>query len=97
MAAYIVSTVNITDAEKFAAYVKAVAGLSERFGGEYLLRGKIAEALEGDIDPEERVVVSRFPNAEAARAFIGSSAYQAGKRLRVGAGEVRSRLLVDPA
>jgi uncharacterized protein (DUF1330 family) len=97
MAAYIVATVNITDRVKFGDYVKAIAGLSEKHGGEYIVRGKIAEVLEGDIDPGELVVVSRFPSAEAALAYAKSSEYAAGKALREGAGTVVSRLLVDPA
>lgn len=95
MAAYIVATVRITDPGKFGQYVKAIAGLSERHGGEYIVRGPIAEVLEGDVDPGERVVVSRFPTAEAARAYAKSPEYLAGATLREGAGTVQSRLLVD--
>jgi len=97
MAAYIVATVTIRDPAKFGEYVKAIAGLSESFGGEYLVRGKVAEVLEGNIDPEERVVVSRFPDAESAIAYAKSPQYQAGKALREGAGTVLTRLIVDPA
>lgn len=97
MAAYIIATVRISDAERFGAYLKAVAGLSETFGGEYLVRGKVAEVFEGAVDPEERVVVVRFPDADAARSYSTSPQYQAGKALREGAGEVEARLIVDPA
>lgn len=97
MAAYIVATVTITDPAKFGEYVKAIAGLSEKHGGEYLLRGKVAEVLEGDVNPEERVVVSRFPTAEAAKAYAQSPEYKAGALLREGAATVETRLLVDPA
>jgi uncharacterized protein (DUF1330 family) len=96
VAAYIVATVTIDDAEKFGAYVKAIAGLSEQHGGEYLVRGKVSEVLEGDIDPEERVVVSRFPTEEAALAYAKSPEYKAGAALRAGAGTVRSRLIIAP-
>ena len=95
MAAYLVATVRISDPAKFADYGKAIAGLSEKFGGEYLVRGKIAEVLEGDIDPDERVVVSRFPDAEAARAYANSPEYRAGAALREGAAVVEMRLLID--
>ncbi len=95
MAAYIVATVTITDPVKFGAYVKAIAGLSEKHGGEYIVRGKVFEVLEGDVDPEERVVVSRFPSADAARGYAKSAEYLAGAALREGAGTVESRLLVD--
>lgn len=96
MAAYIVATVRITDPVKFGDYVKAIAGLSEKHGGEYVVRGPIFEVLEGDVDPSERVVVSRFPSADAARGYVKSPEYLAGAALREGAGFVESRLLVDP-
>lgn len=97
MAAYIVATVRVTNPEKFGLYLKAIAGLNERFGGQYLVRGKVAQVLEGAVDPEERVVVSRFETAEAALAYAKSPEYLAGARLREGAGEVETRLIVDPA
>lgn len=96
MPAYIVATVTITDPVKFGAYVQAIAGLSEKHGGEYVVRGKVFEVLEGDINPEERVVVSRFPSADAARGYAKSAEYLAGAALREGAGTVESRLLVVP-
>ncbi len=96
MAAYIVATVRVTDAEKFASYAKAIAGLSEKHGGEYVVRGKITQVLEGDIDPNERVVVSRFPTEEAALAYAQSPEYREGARLREGAGTVEMRLIVEP-
>ncbi len=70
MAAYIVATVFVQDAERFASYGKAIAGLSEAHGGEYLLRGAVAAILEGDGQVGERVVVVRFPDAAHARAYI---------------------------
>lgn len=97
MAAYLVATVRISDPVKFSGYAKAIAGLSEKFGGEYVVRGAIAEVLEGNVDPAERVIVSRFPDAEAVRAYIASPEYQAGAALRDGAAEVEMRLLLDPA
>lgn len=96
MAAYIVATVTITDPVRFGNYVRAIAGLSERHGGEYLVRGKVSEVLEGAVDPDERIVVSRFPTADAARGYARSAEYLAGAALRAGAGTVESRLIVDP-
>ena len=95
MAAYLVATVRISDPVKFGEYAKAIAGLSERFGGDYVVRGKVAEVLEGDTDPEERVIVSRFPDADAARAYVASSEYRTGAALRQDAAVVELRLLVD--
>ncbi|MBB3954241.1 DUF1330 domain-containing protein [Novosphingobium sediminicola] len=95
MAAYIVATVRVHDREKFAEYLKAVAGVAEAFGGEYMLRGKVAEVLEGDVDPSELVVVLRFADADAARAYANSPQYLAGKAHRInGGGVVESRLIL---
>ena len=96
MPAYIVATVNITDPEKFATYVEAIAGLSEKHGAEYIVRGNVTEVLEGDVDPDERVIVSRFPSKEAALGYARSPEYRAGAALREGAGTVRMRLIVLP-
>lgn len=96
MAAYIVATVRVTDAEKFGAYTRAIAGLSEKHGGEYVVRGKVTRVLEGETDPNERVVVSRFPTEEAALAYATSAEYREGAALREGAGTVEMRLIVEP-
>ncbi len=95
MAAYIVATVQITDPEKFAAYAKGIAGLSEKFGGKRVVAGPVQEVLEGAGVIGERVVVSQFPDAEAARSYIASPEYKAASVHRQGAATVVMRLLVD--
>ncbi|WP_066799693.1 DUF1330 domain-containing protein [Sphingomonas soli] len=93
MPAYIVGTVRISDPERFAEYQKAIVGLSERFGGETVMKGVVAEALDGAADVGERVVVSRYPDADSARAYIASAEYQAAAALREGAAQVVLRLI----
>jgi uncharacterized protein (DUF1330 family) len=93
MSAYIIATVRISDPDRFARYGKAIAGLSERFGGEAVVKGPVAEVLEGEGLIGERVVVTRFPDAASARAYIGSTEYQAAAAERIGAAEVVMRLL----
>jgi Uncharacterized conserved protein len=93
MAAYLVATVRILDAARYAEYSKAIAGLSESFGGEAVVKGPVGQWLEGEGDPGERVVVSRFPSADAARGYIGSPQYQAARALRDGAVQVEMRLI----
>ncbi len=95
MAAYIVATVRITDPAAFALYQKGVAGLSEKHGGEAVVRGAVSAVLEGDSVIGERVVVSRFPSADAARGYIDSAEYQAAKGLRGEAAKVTMRLIED--
>ncbi len=93
MAAYIVATVRIIDPVKFADYAKAIAGLSEKHGGEPVVRGLVEAVLEGDGVVGERVVVTRFPDAESARRYIASPEYQTAKAQRAGAADVVMRLL----
>lgn len=95
MAAYIVATVRISDPVKFAAYGAAIAGLSAAFGGERVCGGQVTEVLEGGSPVGERVVVVRFADADSARAYILSPAYQAAKLERKGAADVEMRLVVD--
>ena len=95
MAAYIVATVRITDPERFAEYAKGIAGLSESFGGVPVIKGPVAEVLEGSSPVGERVVVTRFETAQAARDYIASERYRAAAALRQGAAEVEMRLLID--
>lgn len=65
MPAYAVATVTISDPERFAAYGAAIQGLAEEFGGESIVKGVVTEVLEGDGDPQERIVVTRFPTRTA--------------------------------
>jgi uncharacterized protein (DUF1330 family) len=97
MAAYIVATVRISDPTRFAEYGKAIAGLSDKHGGQSVVKGAVADVFEGNSPIGERVVVTRFPDEAAARGYIESAEYKAGCALRVGAAEVEMRLLVDPA
>ena len=93
MTAHIVATVRVSNSVKFGLYTKAVSGLAERFRGEYLVRGKVSEVLEGNGDADERVVILSFPDADAARAFYFSPEYQAAKGLRTDAALLEMRLL----
>jgi uncharacterized protein (DUF1330 family) len=93
MAAYLVATVNITNPGPFAEYAKGIAGLAERFGGEPVLKGAVAEFVEGDGIAQERVVVTRFPDMVAAKAYLASPEYVAAKAHREGAASAIIRLI----
>ena len=95
MAGYLVATVHITDPASFGEYVKGIEGLSATFGGEVLLRGQAREVLEGNSPEGLRVIVSRYPDAASAKAYLASPQYQAAKQHRVGAAEVNMLLLED--
>ncbi len=94
MAAFIVATVRILDAERFRAYGAKLGDLSARHGGESVLRGEVQAFLEGEGTVGERVVVTRFADAAAARGYVESAEYQAAQAIRAGAAEVVMRLVV---
>jgi len=54
-------------------YAPKVAGTLEPYGGRFLTSAKVT-ALEGDVP--QRFVIIAFDNAEKARAWYDSSAYQ---------------------
>lgn len=93
MPAYLVGTVRVLRPEAFAAYAAAVKGLASGFGGEPVVAGPVSEVMEGASPAGERVVVTRFPSAERARAYLSSPAYLAARALRDGAAEVELRLI----
>ena len=73
-------------------YAKAAALLTKEFGGCYIVRGGVAQTLEGDWPEEEKMVVSRWPSRAAALAFWNSDQYAKLKTLRLGTAKVRVKL-----
>lgn len=97
MTAYIWATVKSGEPAPFMAYARAAAQVAADFGGEYLVRGVIEQVFEGECEDAGRAVLIRFPEADAARAYMASEGYKAAKALREGAGgSVNSRLVVVP-
>lgn len=93
MSAYIVGTLRILQIDAYASYVAAISGLSARFGGERLVAAAVCEVIEGDSPVGEHVVITRFPDAAQARAFLTSPIYLAARRLRKDAVEIELRLI----
>lgn len=97
MPAYMIIAAKVHDREKFVAgYGAAAAALIGKFGGEYLLRGRGAERLEGDFGEGASVVISKWPDRAAARAFWNSPEYAEVKRLREGLADVQVILVDGP-
>lgn len=92
MAAYVISEVEIMDPEAVAAYKPLAKVAAETFGGEYLARDAVPEALEGEFEPAQRLVIIRFDNAETARRWYRSPEYAAA--LDAANGGLRRRLFI---
>lgn len=86
MPAYIIAMVNIKDAEKYQEYAKRAGPANAKYGSRFLVRGGKKHTLEGDI-PFQRIVVTEFPDVEAARKFYHSVEYQEARKHRLGAAD----------
>ena len=75
MTAYLIVDVAIRDPQRYEDYKQKVPALIERHGGEYLVRGGAHEVLEGTWQPS-RLVLFRFPNRDAIKAFLADPEYQ---------------------
>ncbi|VAW02201.1 hypothetical protein MNBD_ALPHA01-1980 [hydrothermal vent metagenome] len=94
MTAYMVILAEIDDPEQFRHYVTAAAELVAKSGGEYLVRGGgESQCLEGDWPDGMRLVISKWPSMERARAFWHSDDYDKIKKLRHGHARVKIRLI----
>jgi uncharacterized protein (DUF1330 family) len=88
MAAYIIADVTVTDAEKMAAYRVWSTKAMQEHGAEVLVRGGELEVLEGPWTPT-RLVVLKFADRAAAKAYYDSQTYSHARTLREGAGVMR--------
>ena len=93
-AAYVIADVAVSDPEQYKRYQALSPGAVAAAGGEFVVRGGRLETLEGDWTPG-RVVVLRFPNYEAARAFYDSALYLAARAARAGATEHFNMIVVE--
>ena len=93
MAAYIIADVTVTDAEKMAKYRQWSTKAMQEHGAEVLVRGGEFEVLEGPWTPS-RLVLLKFKDRAAAKAFYASETYSHARTLREGAGVMRM-IVVD--
>ena len=77
MAAYLIVDTLLDDPALYEQYKLQARPIAESFGGEYLARGGNITLKESDLWSPTRIVVVRFPNADAANRFYDSPAYQA--------------------
>jgi uncharacterized protein (DUF1330 family) len=81
VAAYVIAEVEVTNPEGYKAYAAEVPATIAHYGGRFLVRGGVAETLEGDW-PQRRRVIIEFPSVEAARAWWDSPEYAGPKAMR---------------
>jgi uncharacterized protein (DUF1330 family) len=99
MPAYLIVAAAIPDRKAFldSGYPAAAAALIGRFGGRYLVRAPGAELLEGEWGDGASVVISEWPDREAARRFWDSPDYAEVKKRRDGLAQCQVLLIDAPA
>jgi uncharacterized protein (DUF1330 family) len=88
MPAYLIVETDIHDPLQYEQYKAASPAAVAAGGGRFVVRGGELAVLEGDWEPT-RLVVLEFEDLEAAKRFYASDEYQAAKRLREGAANLR--------
>ena len=95
MTAYLISQVEVLDADAWESYRSRAAELITRAGGRYLVRGALAEVVESDWPavepPPQQVIVAAFPSMRALRDWYESPAYAEAREFRQTA--VRRRMM----
>jgi uncharacterized protein (DUF1330 family) len=88
MSAYVIANVHVTDPAQYESYKRLSSIAMQAHGAEVCVRGGAVEVLEGDWQPE-RMVVLKFRDVAAARAFYDSPEYRAAREARAGAADMR--------
>ena len=81
MKAYIVVDVNVTNPTLYEDYKKLTPASLVPFDGKFIVRGGVAEILEGEWQPG-RFVVIEFPSKQKAKEWWDSALYAPAKALR---------------
>lgn len=98
MPAYMIVTASIHDRDRFiSGYGKTAGALVTKFGGRYLLMGPGAVLLEGDFGDGASMVISEWPDKEAAKRFWNSPEYAEAKKLREGIADCQVLLIEAPS
>jgi len=81
MLAYVISEVEVRDAETMNAYRSLAADTIAQYGGRYLVRGGSSETVEGDPSAKTLIIVE-FPSMARAREWYASPEYAEALKLR---------------
>ena len=81
MSAYVISEVEVRDAEAMDAYRSLAARTIAQYGGRYLVRGGLSETVEGG-PPANTLIIVEFPSMACARQWYASPEYAEALKLR---------------
>jgi uncharacterized protein (DUF1330 family) len=90
--AYVIVRADISDPVAYEQYKTHSGPAVALYGGRFLARGGLLEALEGPVE-SSRVVLIEFPDLETARRWYNSPEYQFAISLRRDAAKAQFLLL----
>lgn len=74
MAAYVITDVEITDAELYGQFMKQVTETVESHGGKFVARGGKLEVILGNWSPN-RIAILQFDNLDQVHGWLSSPEY----------------------
>jgi uncharacterized protein (DUF1330 family) len=80
MSVYVIGSLTVKDAVRFADYKRTVLPSMEKYGGRFVARGEPI-VLEGEW-PREKLIIAEFPSLEQAQQWWASPEYEEPKALR---------------
>jgi hypothetical protein len=83
--AYVVTEIEVIDAERYEAYKQMVAPSIAAYGGKFLVRGGATETLEGTWSPR-RLVIVEFSSTGPGEGLVGLAAVRRGEGAAPGHG-----------
>ncbi|HEX7927864.1 MAG TPA: DUF1330 domain-containing protein [bacterium] len=81
MAAYVIVNLTVKDPEAYKEYIAKAPAYIKKHGGEYLVRGGAITVEEGNWKPN-RLVILKYPSADAAKKMFADPEYAPLKKLR---------------
>ena len=94
MAAYAISEVEVLDEELADRYRSLAQRSIAQYGGRYIVRGAMPDAVEGDWPARQRVVIVEFPTMHRLREWYASPEYAQALEVR-GTALARRLLFVE--
>ena len=93
MAAYVITDVEITNAELYGEFLEKVTATVEGHGGKFVVRGGALEVVLGDWAPP-RPAILQFDSVEQVKVWLSSPDYTALDDIRAGSAEI-NMVVVD--
>ncbi len=87
MAGYVITDVEITDAERYAEFMEKVTPTIENHGGKFVARGGAVDVIEGNWSPP-RLAILEFGSVGQVREWLNSTEYSELNELRTGSSNI---------